>query len=305
MKPRQVDIAFGPACRRIVRVISQGRTQTQQTLRALAEPGRSIFSLSILGFGLETLLVAQSNGANGSLSPDYRTIPVLPWIPTVPWLAYLFGAVVVVLGACLLLNRRLKPVALTLGALLFVCTVILDAPKYAVHLGSMGYRTIFLEPLGIAALACLLPGRDAIPAALDRASRYILAVCLIVFGIDHFLGLGFIGGLVPQWIPFHVFWVAFFGAVFIAAAISIALDVMLPWGAAGLGLMFGIWVITLHGPRVAHALHNPDEWSSCLIAVAYWGGPWALAGLAARQEVSAVAGLNARSTIPMPTLGVK
>lgn len=271
----------------------QGQTQTAQTLRALAAPGRVIFSLSILGFGIETLLVAQSNGANGSLSPDYKTIPVLPWIPTIPWLAYLFGAVVIVFGGCLLLKRGLRPAALTLGGLLFVCTVILDAPKYAVHLGSMGYRTIFLEPLGIAALAFLIPGRDAIPAALDRASRYILAVCLIVFGVDHFLALGFIGGLVPQWIPFHVFWVAFFGAVFIASAISIALDVMLPWGAAGLGLMFGMWVITLHGPRVMHALHNPDEWSSMLIAVAYWGGPWALAGLTARQERFARARLSA------------
>ena len=24
---------------------------------------------------------------------------------------------------------------------------------------------------------------------------------------------------------------------------------------------------------------NPDEWSSLLIAVALWGGPWALAGM--------------------------
>ena len=269
-----------------MRVISQGGTQTAQTLHALAAPGRVIFSLSILGLGIETLLFARSNGANSGLAPDYKVIPLLPWLPTIAWLGYLFGAVVVVLGACLLLKRGLKPIALILGALLFVCAVILDAPKYAVHLGDMGYRTIFLEPLGIAALACLLPGRDAIPASLDRASRYILAVCLIVFGVDHFLALGFIGGLVPHWIPFHIFWAAFFGAVFIASAISIALDVMLPWGAAGLGLMFGIWVITLHGPRVIHAWHNPDEWSSMLIAVAYWGGPWALAGLAARQGLS-------------------
>jgi uncharacterized membrane protein len=268
-------------------VISQGRTQTDQTLHALAAPGRVIFSLSTLGLGIETLIFARSNGANSGLAPDYKVIPLLPWLPTVQWLGYLFGAIVVVLGACLLLKRGLRSAALILGALLFVCGLILDAPKYAVHLGDMGFRTIFLEPLGIAALAWLLPGRDAIPTALDRASRYILAVCLIVFGVDHFLALAPIGTLIPKWIPLHVFWIAFFGAVFIASAISIALDVLLPWGAAGLGLMFGIWVITLHGPRVIHAWHNPDEWSSMLIAVAYWGGPWALAGVAARREVSA------------------
>ena len=300
-----MGIAFGVACRRIVGVNSQGRTHADQALHALAAPGRVIFSLSILGFGIETLIFAQSNGAIGSLSPDYKTIPVLPWIPTVPLLAYLFGAVVVVLGLCLLLRRGLKTAALMLGGLLFFCAMILDAPKYAVHLRDMGYRTIFLEPLGIAALACLLPGRDAIPVALDRASRYILAVCLIVFGVDHFLALAPIGTLVPKWIPWHVFWIAFFGAVFVASAISIALDVLLPWGAAGLGLMFGMWVITLHGPRVFHAWHNPDEWSSGLIAVAYWGGPWALAGLAARQEGGLAAGLKAGSSVPLAAVDVK
>ncbi len=270
-----------------MRVISHERTQTAQTLHALAAPGRVIFSLSILGLGIETLVFARSNGANSGLAPDYKVIPLLPWLPTISWLGYLFGAVVVVLGACLLLKRGLKPAALILGALLFVCAVILVAPKYAVHLKDMGYRTIFLEPLGMGALACLLAGRDAISPALDRASRYILAVCLIVFGVDHFLALAPIGTLIPKWIPWHVFWIAFFGGVFIASAISIAVDVLLPWGAAGLGLMFGIWVITLHAPRVVHAWHNPDEWSSMLIAVAYWGGPWALAGVAARREVSA------------------
>jgi len=48
--------------------------------------------------------------------------------------------------------------------------------------------------------------------------------------------------------------------------------------------MFAIWVVTLHLPRVLGlygipgAPHNPDEWSSLFIAVALWGGLWALTG---------------------------
>ena len=81
----------------------------------------------------------------------------------------------------------------------------------------------------------------------------------------------------------HVFWIAFFGAAFIAAGISIAVNIMLRWGAICIGLMFAIWVFTLHLPRTLFGVyggsgpHAPDEWSSSFIAIALWGGSWALA----------------------------
>jgi uncharacterized membrane protein len=91
---------------------------------------------------------------------------------------------------------------------------------------------------------------DAIPNWLVRASRYLLALSFIVFGVDHFLGLAPIGRLIPPWIPWHVFWIGFFGAGFIAAGLSIGFDFLLRWGAAFIGLMFAIWAVTLHLPRV-------------------------------------------------------
>jgi hypothetical protein len=172
---------------------------------------------------------------------------------------------------------------MTLGTILFVCTTILDVPKYAVAIGSIPLRTIVFEPLSIACLAFLLPDPSATPAWLTRASRLLLGASMIIFGIDHFLALNFIANLIPAWIPFHVFWVAFFGMAFIAAGVSIGLNILLRWGAFGLGLMFGIWVVTLHLQRVfglygiPNAPHNPNEWSSLFIAVALWGGLWAIA----------------------------
>jgi hypothetical protein len=71
-------------------------------------------------------------------------------------------------------------------------------------------------------------------------------------------------------------------SVFIAGGLSIGSN-CLQQGSAGVGLMFGIWVVILHLPRVLGlygipgAPHNPDEWSSLFIAVALWGGLWALA----------------------------
>ena len=252
---------------------------------ALSSLGRALFSLAIVALGIETWLCARHVGH--SLGPRYNVIPALPWLPATPWIAYLFGTIWVACGVALLSKRMLRTAAITLGGLLLLCALLLDVPKYAVDLGSISLRTTAFEPLALASLAWLLPGPGAIPGSLIRGNRYLLAVCLIVFGADHFLALAFIATLLPAWIPWHVFWVAFFGVALIAAGLSIGLNFLQRWGAAGVGLMFGIWVVTLHLPRVfglyaiPGAPSDPNEWSSLFIATALWGGLWVLARLQA------------------------
>ncbi len=267
------------------------RTPLERAIDALLSPGRAIFALAIIGLGIETLVCAQRviflypQASN----PRFKVIPVLPFLPPIPWLGYLFGAILAICGAGLLFKRTLRMSAMVVGSLMFLGAVVLNAPKSAAIPGNMSLRTVVFEPLAIATLAWLLPGRGATPSWLARASRYLLAVSLIVFGVDHFLALAPIGTLIPPWIPWHVFWIAFFGAGFIAAGLSIGLNVLLRWGAACLGLMYAIWVFTLHLPRVllglygGGGLHSPDEWSSLFIAITLWGGSWALAYPAPRD----------------------
>jgi uncharacterized membrane protein len=266
-------------------------TPLEGAIDALLSPGRAIFALAIVGLGIETLACAQRVTFlySGAPAPRFKAIPVLPFLPPIPWLAYLCGAILGICGAGLLIKRTERMAAMAVGSLMFLGAVILNAPKSAAIPGDMSLRTVVFEPLAIAALAWLLPSRYATPNWLAGASRYLLAVSLIVFGVDHFLALAPIGTLIPPWIPWHVFWIAFFGAGFIAAGLSIALNVLPRWGAACLGLMFAIWVFTLHLPRVLFGLyggkgpHNPDEWSSLFIAIALWGGSWALAHPAPRE----------------------
>jgi uncharacterized membrane protein len=260
-------------------------------MTAIGKLGRTIFALAIIGFGVETLICAHYPADN--LGFNYSVVPILPWLPGgIPWLAYLFGAIWIACGVGLLSKRTARVAALVLGSLLTLCTLVLIVPKATAHFGSMSLRTIVFEPLSIACLAWLMPGPDAMPSWLTRVSRYLLAIGLIIFGIDHFLALAGIGSLLPGWIPWHVFWVAFFGVAFIAGGLSIALDILQRWGAFGIGLMFGIWVVTLHLPRVLGlygipgAPRDPDEWSSLLIAIALWGGSWALAGVEANRPTS-------------------
>lgn len=250
---------------------------------ALFNPGRAIFSLAILAIGIETLVIARV--VAHPLGPNYDSVSVIPWLPAIPWLAYLFSLIWIACALGLFSNRTLRSSALILGTLFFLAALILELPVYVANLASIPLRTVVFEPLSIAGLAWLMPGPIETPRFLTLLSRYLLAVSMIIFGIDHFLALIFIANLLPAWIPGHVFWVAFFGVVFIAAGLAIAFNMLSRSAAAGLGLMFGIWVLTLHLPRVLglygipNAPHNPNEWSSLFIAAALWGGFWALAGI--------------------------
>lgn len=261
---------------------SSQRTSLDRAADALLIPGRALFALAITAVGVETWVCARTV-ATHSLGPRYNVLPVIPWLPAIPWLAYLFGAIWVACALGLLSGRTVRTAAIALGSLLFACALVLEVPKNARNPGDISLRTIVFEPLAIATLAWLLLGPGAIPAGLARGSRYLLALALIVFGVDHFLALAFIATLLPGWIPWHVFWVAFFGVAFIAGGLSIGINVLAGLGAAGIGLMFGIWVVTLHLPRVLGlygipgAPRDPNEWSSLFIAVALWGGSWAVA----------------------------
>ena len=258
--------------------------RVEKAVGALLGSGRLVFSLAIMGFGVETVVCAHSSAFISSVrSPQFRAIPILPFLPPIPCLAYLFGTLLAACGLGLLFRRTMRMSAMALGVLLVAPALLLGVPRYAAIPGSMPLRTLLLEPLAIASLAWLLPGRELTPVWLVRISHILLAISFLVFGVDHFLALASIGALIPHWIPWHVFWIAFFGAGFVAAGASIATGFFLRWGAACIGLMFAIWVFTLHIPLalglyvIPGRSNVPSHWSSLFIATALWGGTWALA----------------------------
>src|SRR5207245_11404527 len=153
--------------------------------------------------------------------PHYKVVPVIPWLPAIPSLAYLVGAILVLCGAGLLFQRTLVVSAIILGALMLLCGLAFDVPRRP-NLMSAEWRTNVLEPIAIASLAWLAPGLGGIPSWFHRTSRYLLAFALIVFGIAHFQVLTFIASLVPGWIPLHRFWTIFFGVVFIFVGVRFA-----------------------------------------------------------------------------------
>jgi len=258
--------------------------------------GRAIFALSLVAIGVETILCCRT--ASADLSYGYRTLDIIPWLPPIPWLAVLAGLIYIACGLGLLVPRTRRTAALAAGAGLFLATLVLCVPKGLAHLGSIELRTGVFEPFGMGGLAWLMTSEEGVPNRFAAVGRYAVALSLIVFGADHFVLLGPIATLLPSWIPWHVFWVAFFGAGFIAAGLAFAAGYLQTWAAAGIALMFALWVLTLHAPRVLGlygipgATQSPAEWQSLFIAIAFCGGSLAAAGslqtVAARKPLRTV-----------------
>jgi len=251
-------------------------------MNSLLRSGRWIFAFAIAALGAEN--IACATGVFPIPGPPAPSMPVLPFIPSIPWLVILFGAIWIACGVGLLTERWLRISAYALGITYTFWTLVHVLPQYIAKPGDMGLRTIVFEPLSLACIAVLMPGPAATPKWLSLTCRAVIAIAMIVFGVDHFIGIKFIGSLLPGWIPWHEPWVAFFGVVFIAGGVAIGVGGSFArWGWIAIGTMFAVWVITLHCPRVLGlygipgAPRSPDEWSSLLIAVGLWGGPWAVA----------------------------
>src|SRR5437899_12172791 len=114
--------------------------------------------------------------------------------------------------------------------------------------------------------------------------RIFVAVSLVVFGVQHFIYGGFVATLVPAFMPGRLFWAYFVGVAFVAAAAGIFVEMLARPAATMLGVMFFLFAVLLHIPRIIGKSGDGNEWTSRLGALAMCGGAWLVASAAPMVE---------------------
>jgi len=223
--------------------------------------GRVLCALALLGFGIQYAL-------SGHLR---RGIPLCPtWLHPNMAIAYALSALCIAAGIALLTTWRTAVISLILG-LIFLGTSAL----YLMHFNYVAYdadgRTLFLECLSLASTALILHGLSSGSKYSLLPGRLFFGIAMIVFGIQHFLYVRFLSTLVPRYLPGHHLWVLGTGLALVAAGLAIATTIEDKNAAYGLFLLFFGWLVLLHAPRILHALHNGDEWSSGFVVLALSG----------------------------------
>ena len=101
---------------------------------------------------------------------------------------------------------------------------------------------------------------------------------MVVFAAQHFTSAKFLVLLVPSWIPAHLFWVLLVGSALIAAALSIVVKRHAQLAATLLGIMFLLFEVLLHIPKVVANPRDRFAWAVALRDLSFSGGAFAFAG---------------------------
>jgi len=217
------------------------------------------------------------------------------WLTNRLILDWIFSLPLAIACICIILEIKARPISLIIGAVLLLLFILFQVPS----LHEPKELASWINPLKELALsggAFLAAGsitRDIKVSPLENfleklipAGKYFFAVTMAVFGYSHFLYRDFVATLVPNWIPWHLFWTYFAGVALMAGGIAIILKGIVTslfeiksvtslarLAANLLGIAIFIWFIILHIPRAVADPHslNGNEVTSVFEALSFSG----------------------------------
>jgi uncharacterized membrane protein len=236
---------------------AMGELDSPETPSLLLKIGRLLFALSVVASGIYQLVTGRW----------VNLVPVNPAHLPSPWWAYLFGVLFVLIGVGLLVRRTVSAAAITLAVLLLVLFFGFSL-RVAIAHASMGY--VWVDPLMILAILggvslVVVPPEGSQSSSVDRvfetATRFVplaLGAFLAYCGALHFPYAKYVAGLIPPWIPAHMFWTYFAAIALIAGGIGVLVPQTARLAATLSGIMLLSWVFLVHIP-LAIVTHTVSE----------------------------------------------
>jgi len=238
--------------------ITQGERNIESRMAAiLSAAGRILFSLGLLGLGIEHFAFG-----------DFITGRAPAWPEGMPgrlvW-AYATGGAVVVVSVMLLFRRRERQAAFVCAGLILIWAlarhipVLLQAPFPGGDWTRAGKAWTLIGGCLVAAAAAptiaglrsqmvnrLLNGRKT----LILAGRILLGCFFVLTGIQHFIFVEFVASLIPDWFPGDaVIWTYIAGVFLISGGIGLFIPRTAALAAVLSGLMVFSWIWLVHVPR--------------------------------------------------------
>ena len=250
----------------------------------LSAIGRGFYGTGIAGIGFATIYYSDF---------PYMLIPSEHgWMPGLTILAYVFGALLILAGACIVFKIRARLIALLLGSVLLLIFCLYFIPyqlivsKNNMHFGDWenAAKELALSGGAFVVAACFSEKNESIITRFLRklipSGAIVFAATIISFGIDHFLYAKGAAEYIPSWIPNHIFWIYVGGVALLGSGIAIILKIKLQLVAALLGTMIFTWFIILHIPKAIAAPVEDmgGEATSAFLALAYSGIAFIISG---------------------------
>ncbi len=295
----------------IVGLVMLPRDEVRQArgLDKLVPIGPLFFAIPMAIFGADHLVAAK-----------FVAMLVPSWIPGHLFWAYFVGVALIAAALSLVTRIQWRLAALLLGVMIFLFVLLIHIPAcFSVPYDKV-HLTIALRDLALSAGALALAasqtqqsraqgpsGRfpQALAPKLIAATRFLIAIPIAIYGIDHFLYPTFAPGIpqengttfvtMPAWIPGHLFWAYLTGTIFLACAIGIISGKYARSAATVLGLTAMVLILFVYVPlTVAKASNIANGLNYLAIHFALAGTALLLAGaLPVTVADSSAAGVEA------------
>src|SRR6478735_3563993 len=223
-------------------------------MRNLFNIGRILYGLAMAGIGFQIIYYHDF--------PYWLLPPKHSWIPGLVIIAYIFGILFVLTGACIVFEKKTRTTSLLTGTVLllifcfyFIPYQFLSSSRY-LHLlqwENAGKELAFCSGAFVIAGCYSETNEKTFYQSLGKLLPFgsiLFSIPIISFGILHILYAKDVADYVPSWVPARLFWAYFCGAALIGSGLVIILKIKSGSAAALLGIMIFIWVIILHVPRV-------------------------------------------------------
>ena len=237
----------------------------------MSQLGRHVYGLAAIALGLIGLWW-------GDFASVWQPLPIDP--PGRTQLAYATALLLLASGVAIQWRKTAKPASIVLAAL------------YAVFvLGWM--RRVMAQPqsfgswLGVAEQSALVTGGIVSFASLDqtieaariaRAGRLVFGVCLLAFGIAHFVYARETGAMVPAWLPpGPAFWALATGAAHAAAGLALLSGICALLAARLATIMFAGFGLLVWLPQLVASPRAHMVWSGNGVNLALVGAVWVVA----------------------------
>jgi uncharacterized membrane protein len=258
-------------------------------MRNLSNVGRIFYGIAIAVIGFLTIYYSDF--------PYMLIPPKHSWIPGLVMLSYISGTMLMLAGACIVFEKKVRPISLLLGTvlLLIFCFYFIPyefiASSNYMHFGDWenAAKELTLSSGAIVIAGCFSEKNEnpliRFLGKLIPFGAILFSITIISFGVDHFLFANEAADYVPSWVPYHLFWMYFTGTALIGSGLAIIFKIKPRLVATLLGTMIFIWFAILHIPRViaSPSAYMGSEVTSAFIALAYSGIAFVIAGATKRQ----------------------
>ncbi len=248
--------------------------------------GRIFYGVGIAGIGLTHFLLP-------GLRPIMAPIP-----PEVIWapVGNLVGLILILAGLAIALGKATRIVCYSLAAFLLLFVLLGHLPnRLKYHPEILGYWTDTIKLIALVGGALVLSNFSESNSPLGiidrirpfaRHGKYLYTFMLVIFGLSHLINVDLIAQIIPEWIPFHIFWTYLTGIALIGAGLSIFINVKVRLIMHLLTLMLLLWLIVLHLPAtIKYPLGDAGLLISLLQVLCFSGTSLFLANLNNRQRI--------------------